>query len=59
MALRIIGPKDTQLPGDVVINTTSQSNNWSRGLSPFYLGPIPLYENAVLAMLLNAQKETP
>lgn len=33
-------PKET-----LVIDTTSRSKNWSKGLSPFYLGPVFLYEN--------------
>ena len=33
----------TQLVKPGVINTTSSSSNWSRGLSPFYLGPVHLY----------------
>jgi hypothetical protein len=28
---------------DKIINTTSRSNTWSRGLSPFVLGPVKLY----------------
>ena len=39
--VRVIGPKDKRDPH--AINTTSRSNNWSKGLSPFYLGPIKLY----------------
>jgi hypothetical protein len=27
----------------VVVNTTSKSSNWSRALSPFFVGPIKLY----------------
>lgn len=27
----------------VAVNTTSRSDNWSKGLSPFYLGPCDLY----------------
>jgi hypothetical protein len=27
----------------LVINTTSRSSNWSRGLSPFFVGPVDLY----------------
>lgn len=27
-----------------VIDTTSRSTNWSRGLSPFYCGPVNLYD---------------
>jgi len=34
-----------KLPEDaIIINTTSRSSNWSRGLSPFFLGPIYLYD---------------
>ena len=33
----VYGPKD-YAPDDV-INTTSRSSNWSRGLSPFFLSP--------------------
>ena len=41
--LKIISPKDTIFPEDKVINTTSRSKTWSRGLSPFFLGPLKLY----------------
>jgi hypothetical protein len=35
-----------QTPKDaVVVNTTSRSNTWSIGLSPFFLGPVKLYGN--------------
>ena len=27
-----------------VVNTTSRSDNWSKGLSPFHLGPVDLYD---------------
>lgn len=39
--IRIIGPKDKEVAD--VINTTSRSKNWSRGLSPFFVGPVKLY----------------
>lgn len=29
--------------GSLAVNTTSRSDNWSKGLSPFYLGPCDLY----------------
>ena len=29
--------------GRLIVNTTSKSTNWSKGLSPFYLGPVRLY----------------
>ena len=32
----------TRIPG--AIDTTSRSRNWSRGLSPFFLGPVELYD---------------
>jgi hypothetical protein len=35
------------------INTTSRSKNWSRGLSPFYCGPVKLYEHD--GILLHAK----
>lgn len=47
----IIGPKDKDLlnqikmEGITVINTTSHSKGWSRGLSPFFAGPVRLYGN--------------
>lgn len=42
MSVKIIGPKD-KYNGEY-INTTSGSNNWSRGLSPFFVGPCELYD---------------
>lgn len=36
-----------------VINTTSRSNNWSVGLSPFYLGPCELYDGYVAKNVEN------
>ena len=42
--IHICGPK-TKVPDEsVVINTTSRSNNWSKGLSPFFCGPVDLYK---------------
>ena len=38
----------------VVINTTSRSSNWSRGLSPFLLGPIDLYNGFISQNMENA-----
>ncbi len=37
--IHICGPKDPRRSD--VINTTSRSKTWSRGLSPFFLGPVP------------------
>jgi len=39
---------------DTVINTTSRSSTWSRGLSPFFVGPIELYGGYVAQNLENA-----
>lgn len=36
----VIGPRDSRIFH--AINTTSRSNNWSKGLSPFFLGPVTL-----------------
>lgn len=41
----VITPNYKTPEGAVVINTTSRSNNWSVGLSPFLLGPVDLYGN--------------
>jgi hypothetical protein len=40
--------------GAIVIDTTSRSSNWSRGLSPFFVGPIPLYDGYEAKNLENA-----
>lgn len=42
--LHIIGPNYPVPDGAEVINTTSRSDTWSRGLSPFFLGPVDLYD---------------
>lgn len=39
----VISHRAKQPTDGTVIDTTSHSENWSRGLSPFYLGPIELY----------------
>ena len=42
----ITGPNHPDPPaGATLINTTSRSDDWSRGLSPFYVGPVDLYGN--------------
>lgn len=42
MTVRVCGFRDT--PKDMrVINTTSRSTTWSKGLSPFFCGPVDLY----------------
>ncbi len=37
-----------------IINTTSRSTNWSRGLSPFVLGPVELYNGYMAKNVENA-----
>ena len=55
MPVRVIGPRDPTVPDEVVINTTSRSTTWSRGLSPFFIGPIPLYVGAATTSALNME----
>lgn len=43
----VIGPQNKAPDDAVVINTTSRSANWSKGLSPFFLGPVKLYGDYV------------
>lgn len=50
--VKVIGPRN---PKDKdAINTTSISNNWSCGLSPFHLGPVHLYGGLVSLNMENA-----
>lgn len=48
MTVKIIGPLSggKVREGDGIINTTSRSSGWSRGLSPFFIGPVKLYPSA-------------
>lgn len=39
---------------EVVINTTSKSSDWGVGLSPFYLGPVDLYNGYKSVNVENA-----
>lgn len=48
--IRVIGPRDKSAD---YINTTSRSTNWSRGLSPFFLGPVKLYGKYVARNVEN------
>lgn len=53
--IRIIGPKDKVNDKQLVINTTSRSTVfWSKQLSPFYLGPVELYNNFFSLNMENA-----
>lgn len=52
----VIGPYD-KLPihlQDKILNTTSRSDNWGRGFSPFFLGPIDLYGGYTAKNMENA-----
>ena len=52
--IQVIGPKDRPYPGFLVVNTTSRSpQTWSRDLSPFYLGPVDLYDSHVSQKMEN------
>lgn len=42
--IRVIGPGYKVPEGAIEINTTSRSTNWSRSLSPFFCGPVDLYQ---------------
>ena len=48
----VIGPRDARDPK--AINTTSSSREWSRGLSPFFLGPVALYGGNTAQNMENA-----
>ena len=51
--IKIIGPRAKKEPG--TINTTSHSPaDWSRGLSPFVLGPMALYGSHTARIFENA-----
>lgn len=54
--ITIIGPKDKkkEYPNSIVINTTSCSSDFGKGLSPFYLGPCKLYDGWVSKTVENA-----
>ncbi len=40
--------------GGIVMDVTSRSNTWTRAFSPFYLGPVDLYDSHVSINLENA-----
>eukprot|EP00026_Physarum_polycephalum_P014442 Phypoly_transcript_14956.p1 GENE.Phypoly_transcript_14956~~Phypoly_transcript_14956.p1 ORF type:complete len:153 (+),score=14.78 Phypoly_transcript_14956:62-520(+) len=50
------GQREARVPeGYILVNTTSQTKEeWSKGLSPFFLGPIPMYAGLVAKNLENA-----
>lgn len=53
MTVFVWGPTDRAPGGIEVVNTTSRSINWSRGLSPFFLGPCELYGDYVSSNVEN------
>jgi hypothetical protein len=52
--LYVVGYKDEIPDGNIIVNTTSRSNNWSRGLSPFILSGGKLYGNYTAINVENA-----
>lgn len=52
--IRVVGPREPREAGatqrPTFVNTTSRTpTSWQRDLSPFFLGPCPLYEGAGIA----------
>lgn len=57
MPVKVIGPRDKRkkVPdGSVLIYTVSRSSGWGRGLSPFFCGPVKLYNGYVAKNVENA-----
>ena len=52
--IRIIGYNQPIFEKGKIINTTSKSKNWSKKLSPFFLGPVKLYDQYVAENMENA-----
>ena len=53
--VQVIGFREMKnAEGKIIINTTSKSTNWSKGLSPFYLGSVELYGGHVAKNVENA-----
>lgn len=54
MGVFVVGFNE-KVPSDaVIVNTTSRSNTWSKGLSPFFLGPVDLYAGLSAKNVENA-----
>ena len=51
--VRVIGPKDPPMLKIDALDVTSHSLTWSRALSPFLLGPCPLYGSYVAQNVEN------
>lgn len=54
MTLRVIGPREKST--GVFVNTTSQADGWSRGLSPFCLGPVEIPYGPTADMLREVRE---
>lgn len=53
--IRIIGQRSKRpAPPAEIVDTTSRSVTWSKGLSPFFLGPVDLYYKFVAKNVENA-----
>lgn len=55
--IRVIGPHDKHVKAGekrIIMNVTSSSKTWSQVFSPFFLGPIELYNGAVAQNMENA-----
>lgn len=56
MDIKVIGPRDKkELPDNsVLVYTVSRASGWSRGLSPFFCGPVKLYGGYIAKNVENA-----
>lgn len=50
----VLGPHDNKPKNAYIINTTSRSDSWSYGLSPFVLGPTKLWDGRISQNVENA-----
>lgn len=58
--IRVVGPREPKEIGlsrrPTFVNTTSRAaDDWQRRLSPFHLGPVPLYEGAAVPRAWNVE----
>ena len=57
LIVRVIGPREQALSrrGEVVVSTVSKApEDWMRELSPFHLGPVPIYGGRTSLCMENA-----
>jgi len=54
LKIHVINPSYTLPPSAIVVNTTSRSTDWGKGLSPFFVGPIDLYDGFKSLNMENA-----